>query len=234
MQFTNAGMLNTVSKRLTVNTNPSASPGILNAEGGVNGYYTNDTTLGGANMTDLMKQQRFDEQINNLLFGGSVDQRYMRMLDGDNTLDRQQKALQVISNAPVNQYPVAVRSMAQQLPQQAVLGTVNDTIEKPSIVPQAPPPLAPPPQTPPERIKESQVTEGFVGFCNTHGGGISLIVALFVIFIVYMLVQMYISQKRLEWLIELHTGKKAPSILGGYNAYEDIRYDNIGEEYSRY
>ena len=209
MQFTNVGMLNTVSKRLTSNVNPSAPPGVLNAEGGVNGYYTNETTLGGGNMTDLMKQQRFDEQINNLLFGGSVDRRYMRMLNGDNTLDRQQKSLEVISNEPVNQKQLAVQHMSQQLPQQAMLGTVNDTIVKPSSQPVMPTPVATSPvEVPPapERVKESQVTEGFMGFCNTHSGGVSMIICFVFVFIMFIMLQMYFTQKKMELMLEMYTG----------------------------
>lgn len=217
MQFTNVGMLNTVSKRLTANANPSAPPGVLNAEGGVNGYYTNETTLGGGNMTDLMKQQRFDEQINQLLFGGSVDRRYMRMLNGDNTLDRQQKALEVVSKEPVNQKQLAIQNMSQQLPQQAIMGTVNDTIVKPSNQPIPPAPPASPIETPtpPERIKESQVTEGFVGFCNTHSGGLSLLVCFVFMFVMFMLIQMYLTQKKMEMLLELYTGPGASAKLLG-------------------
>lgn len=213
MQFTNVGMLNTVSKRLTANTNPSSPPGILDAVGGVNGYYTTDTTMGGANISDLAKQQQFDAQLNDLLFGGSVDRRYMRMLNGDNTIDRQQQAVGVISNAPANPKQLEIQAMQQQLPKQAMLGTVNDTIPKPSSMPVFNPakatapvdsPIAPPPS--PERIKESQVTEGFVGFCNVHSQGLSLLAGLLIAFVLYMLLQMYLIQKRLEMMMEFYAG----------------------------
>lgn len=209
MQFTNVGMLNTVSKRLTSNVNPSAPPGVLNAEGGINGYYTNETTLGGGSMTDLMKQQRFDEQINNLLFGGSVDRRYMRMLNGDNTLDRQQKNLEVISNEPVNQKQLAVQHMSQQLPQQAIMGSVNDNVVQPSNQPVMPTPVATSPvEVPPapERVKESQVTEGFMGFCNTHSGGVSMIICFVFVFVMFIMMQMYFTQKKMELMLEMYTG----------------------------
>lgn len=138
-----------------------------------------------------------------------MDRRYMRMLNGDNTIDRQQKGLEVISNEPANQKQLAVQNMSQQLPQQAMLGTVNDTIVKPSNQPVMPTPVAVSPiETPPapERVKESQVTEGFTGFCNTHSGGMSLLICFVFMFVMFMLIQMYLTQKKMEMLLEMYTG----------------------------
>lgn len=196
MQFTNVGLLNNISKRLAT----SNSPGILNATGGINNMYTQDTTLGGAHISDLEKQQRFDEHINNLLFGGNVDNRYMRLLNGDNSMDRQQKAYHAICDKPVNQKEIAVNNMARDLQQTAVFSNISEPIEKPVEV------ITPPDkvETPKEVIKESHVAEGFDGFMHNHSSSSSILLGLLVVFVLYLIVQIYVSQKRLEMLMDIY------------------------------
>lgn len=206
MQFANVNMLNTVSQRLA----SSAPPAILGSVNKGANTYMQDPTYGRAFESDLDKQNRFNEQIDTLLYGGSVDRRYMNMLNGDNTIDRQQKAIATIAAPAQNNRAVVMQQMTEQLPQSAMIGTIVEPPPKPVVT--LPPPKEQQP-TPPEKIAESRVTEGFEGFAIRHSSLGMFMMAVIVVFTLYLVVQMYISQKRLEMMMEWYASGETKNPL---------------------
>ena len=206
MQFANVNMLNNVSQRLA----NSAPPGILGSTAKNANTYTQDPTYGRAFDSDLDKQNRFNEQIDTLLYGGSVDRRYMNMLNGDNTIDRQQKAISAVVAPAQSNRAMVMQQMTEQLPQSAMIGTIVEPPPKP--VNTLPPPKELQP-TPPEKIAESKVTEGFEGFANRHSSLGMFMLCVIIIFILYLVVQMYVSQKKLEMMMEWYASGETKNPL---------------------
>ena len=207
MQFANVNMLNTVSQRLAA----SAPPGILGAvtKGGAN-VYSQEPTYGRAFESDLEKQNRFNAQIDTLLYGGSVDRRYMNLLNGDNVIDRQQKAISTIVAPAQNTRAAAMQQMAQQLPQSAMMSTIVEPQPKPVATLPPPPESLPPP---PEKMTESKVTEGFEGFKKAHASIGVFMIGIIIVFILYITIQTYISQKKLEMMMEWYASGESKGQL---------------------
>lgn len=121
MQFPNVGMLNTVTKRIAT----SSVPSIMNASAtGLSNSYMYDNRLGGAYVSDIERQTRFDDQINNLLYGNSIDPRLMKLFNGDDTYDRQGKNINGLVSEPVSTRAQSMTNLSNQLQQTGTIGSV--------------------------------------------------------------------------------------------------------------
>lgn len=212
MNFPNTGMLNTVTKRIAT----SSVPGLLNASAnGISNVYLTDPSLGGAFMSDMAKQIKFEEHLNKMLYGegGSLDGRFLNLLNGDNTYDRQHKSITGLVKPKENDRPEAIQKMNEQLPQTAGLGTVQEIEDKPLITPPEQPAKPQAPQLNDNQVEEIKTVEPFKSKMSCVTYSHVIIITILVVFALYLMIQMYISQKKLEMILAMNMKQTGGRLL---------------------
>lgn len=201
-------MLNAVTKRLAT----SNVPGILSSESqGIDNNYRYDHQYGNAYMTEMDKQVLFDKQLNEIVFGGTTDPRYNRLLNGDDTLDRQVKGINQVVSKPIETREKVIQNMSNQLNQTAVMNSIDsDEPLKPAKT------VNPPPSKEDiqQRLDEIYSTEKFTISDMVQSNGGTILICLMIAFVFYIMIQLYISQKRIEMYIAMN--QRGNGVRGGF------------------
>lgn len=171
----------------------SQAPGILNSvSDGSNNYNSYDIkVLGTQYMSELDKQTSFNNQINSLLFGGGKNTTAV-----ENVINNQQsRVMNSLQNTresvAIQQKQNNVQQVAKKLEQTAEVSNIND-------------------------LSDSPIVETFEGFDNSstpqfiqtspksNNSTFVVIICIFAAFVLYLMIQIYVSQKKVEMLMELN------------------------------
>lgn len=191
MYFANVGMLDNVTKRLAT----SNMPGILNsttANGGDIYSYADDHGI--PHQTQMSKQVQFDNAINDMLYGPlSNNQRTMNETVDAAVNDRQIRNINNVTSKPIN---IIENTMPQQLNQTAPMSTI--ITNEPTKIPE-------PPKTKAQQINFDEIysTEKFTAMDVLNSNGGSILIGILIAFIMFIMIQMYVSQKRIELYLSM-------------------------------
>lgn len=171
----------------------SQAPGILNSvSDGSNNYNSYDIkVLGTQYMSELDKQTSFNNQINSLLFGGSKNTTAV-----ENVINNQQsRVMNSLQNTresvAIQQKQNNVQQVAKKLEQTAEVSNINDLSDSPIV----------------ETFGEydnSSAPQIIQSSPKSNNSTFVVIICIFAAFVLYLMIQIYVSQKKVEMLIEIN------------------------------